>query len=61
MDGHSERNSPKDAANNTEMLFALLTQSEELRKGIVHPGHDARDGLFAWISHVRGRWFVLFS
>lgn len=60
MDGLSERNSPKDAANNTEMLFALLTQSEELRKGIVRPGHYARDGLFAWFSLVRGRWFVSF-
>lgn len=39
MDGHNERTSPKDAPSNTEMLFALLTQSEELRKGIVYPGH----------------------
>lgn len=43
MDGHNERNSPKDAPNNTEILFALLTQSEELSKGIVYPGHDAWD------------------
>lgn len=34
MDGHNERNSPKGAPNNTEMMFALLAQSEELRKGI---------------------------
>ncbi|KAM4634604.1 LIM/homeobox protein Lhx3 isoform 1-T1 [Polymixia lowei] len=34
MDGHSERNSPKGAPNNTEMLLALLAQSEELRKEI---------------------------
>ncbi|XP_063067391.1 LIM/homeobox protein Lhx3 [Engraulis encrasicolus] len=34
MDGHNERTSPKDAPSNTEMLFALLTQSEELRKEI---------------------------
>lgn len=34
MDGHNEQNSPNGAPNNTEMLFALLAQSEELRKGI---------------------------
>eukprot|EP00063_Salmo_salar_P009330 XP_013984165.1 PREDICTED: LIM/homeobox protein Lhx3-like isoform X1 [Salmo salar] len=34
MDGHNERDSPKGAPNNTEMLFALLAQSEELRKEI---------------------------
>ena len=34
MDGKKEHNSPKGATNNTEMLFALLAQSEELRKGI---------------------------
>ena len=36
MDGLSERNSPKGppaAPSNTEMLLALLAQSEELRKG----------------------------
>ncbi|XP_059214159.1 LIM/homeobox protein Lhx3 isoform X1 [Centropristis striata] len=34
MDGNSERNSPKEAPNNTEMLLALLSHSEELRKEI---------------------------
>lgn len=33
MDGHGERNSPKEAPNNTEMLLAFLSHSEELRKG----------------------------
>lgn len=33
MDGHGERNSPKEAQNNAEMLLALLSHSEELRKG----------------------------
>lgn len=33
MDGHAELNSPKEAPNNAEMLFALLAHSEELQKG----------------------------
>lgn len=33
MDGHGERSSPKEAPNNAEMLLALLSHSEELRKG----------------------------
>ncbi|XP_029300815.1 LIM/homeobox protein Lhx3 isoform X1 [Cottoperca gobio] len=34
MDGHGERNSPKEAPKNTEMLLALLSNSEGLRKEI---------------------------
>lgn len=33
MDGQAERNSPKDAQTNAQMLLALLSHSEELRKG----------------------------
>lgn len=40
MDGHGERNSPKEAPNNAEMLLALLAHSEELRKGNRQPKYD---------------------
>ncbi|MEQ2209840.1 LIM/homeobox protein Lhx3 [Xenoophorus captivus] len=33
MEGHGERNCPKEAPSNTEMLLALLSHSETLRKG----------------------------
>lgn len=37
MDGHGDRNTPKEAQNNREMLLALLSHSEELRKGNAVP------------------------
>lgn len=33
MDAHAERNSPKDAHAKAQMLLALLSHGEELRKG----------------------------
>lgn len=60
MDGRGERDSPKEAQSNAEMLLALLSHSEELRKGnISHETHkiiSIRSHVVLFMWHTWACW-----